>query len=100
MTIRPLSLASVRPEEAPSAPTNPSGEDRSRPEPRSDVHARSQSLALEAANPADWPGPGPIDLAVHDLPHGSSSLEWWYMNSHVVTTDVRHLPFFAAFFLQ
>jgi geranylgeranyl pyrophosphate synthase/predicted secreted hydrolase len=48
----------------------------------------------------DWPGAGPIDLAVHDLPHASSTLEWWYMNSHVVTADGRHLSFFAAFFRQ
>jgi geranylgeranyl pyrophosphate synthase/predicted secreted hydrolase len=56
--------------------------------------------AAEETNPADWPGPGPIDLSVHDLPHASSTLEWWYMNSHVVTTDGRRLSMFAAFFRQ
>ena len=29
---------------------------------------------------ADWPKAGPIDLALHDLPHASSTTEWWYFN--------------------
>lgn len=48
--------------------------------------------------PADWPGPGPIDLAVHDLPHASSTTEWWYLNTHFETPDGRRLSLFAAFF--
>jgi geranylgeranyl pyrophosphate synthase/predicted secreted hydrolase len=48
--------------------------------------------------PKDWPGPGKIDLAVHDLPHLSSATEWWYLNSHFETPDGRHLSLFAAFF--
>jgi geranylgeranyl pyrophosphate synthase/predicted secreted hydrolase len=48
----------------------------------------------------DWPGPGPIDLSIHDLPHASSTTEWWYMNAHVTTTDGRRFSFFAAFFRQ
>ena len=99
MTIRPISLASVRPEEAPSSA---SGEDeRLRSEPKSDLHVRASVTTMnEVGNPADWPGPGPIDLSIHDLPHASSTLEWWYVNSHVVTNDGRHLSFFAAFFRQ
>jgi predicted secreted hydrolase len=50
--------------------------------------------------PDDWPGPGPIDLGVHDLPHASSALEWWYVNTHVETTDGRELGLFAAFFRE
>jgi geranylgeranyl pyrophosphate synthase/predicted secreted hydrolase len=50
--------------------------------------------------PADWPGPGPIDLAVHDLPHASSALEWWYVNTHFETEDGRELAIFAAFFRE
>src|ERR1700723_3110248 len=46
----------------------------------------------------DWPKPGPIDLSVHDAPHGSSSTEWWYLHAHVETDDGRPLSFFAAFF--
>jgi geranylgeranyl pyrophosphate synthase/predicted secreted hydrolase len=46
----------------------------------------------------DWPQTGPIDLALHDPPHKSSTTEWWYMNSHVTTVDGRQLSFFAAFF--
>jgi len=50
------------------------------------------------ARPADWPTPGPIDLARHDLPHRSSLTEWWYTNAHVETLDGRQLSLFAAFF--
>jgi geranylgeranyl pyrophosphate synthase/predicted secreted hydrolase len=47
---------------------------------------------------ADWPESGPIDLAVHDLPHRSSATEWWYVNAHVEAADGRALSLFAAFF--
>ena len=48
--------------------------------------------------PLDWPGPGPIDLRVHDLPHRTSTLEWWYANAHLTTEDGRDISLFAAFF--
>ncbi|HEX4457766.1 MAG TPA: polyprenyl synthetase family protein [Polyangia bacterium] len=48
--------------------------------------------------PADWPQPGPLDLGVHDLPHRSSTTEWWYMNTHFQSADGRRLSPFAAFF--
>ena len=48
--------------------------------------------------PADWPGAGLINLAVHDLPHRSSTTEWWYQNCHFETVDGRQLSLFAAFF--
>ncbi len=60
--------------------------------------------------PADWPAPGPVDLGVHDLPHASSTTEWWYLNGHCVVRsagaasgspvgpDARRYSFFAAFF--
>jgi hypothetical protein len=51
-----------------------------------------------AGFPADWPVAGPVDLAVHDAPHGSSSTEWWYVNAHVVTASGRELSVFASFF--
>ena len=54
--------------------------------------------ALERAS--DWPGAGPIDLETHDLPHASSTLEWWYVNSHLTLEDGRTLAVFAAFFRQ
>ncbi len=47
---------------------------------------------------ADWPGPGDIDLDVHDAPHASASTEWWYVNTHFETDDGRALSLFAAFF--
>ena len=50
--------------------------------------------------PADWPKNGPIDLGVHDLPHSSSTTEWWYLNGHCRTEDGRDFSFFAAFFRQ
>jgi geranylgeranyl pyrophosphate synthase/predicted secreted hydrolase len=48
--------------------------------------------------PADWPSDGPIELAVHDLPHASSTTEWWYVNGHCFAKDERQFAFFAAFF--
>src|SRR5687767_11939293 len=48
--------------------------------------------------PSDWPVPGAIDLALHDLPHASSTTEWWYVNSHLVASDGRPLSLIAAFF--
>ncbi len=53
-----------------------------------------------ADHPLDWPGPGEIDVALHDLPHASSTLEWWYQNAHLVTEDGRRFSVFAAFFRQ
>lgn len=49
-------------------------------------------------NPADWPKDGPIDLTIHDLPHHSSTTEWWYMNSHLKLAEERELSIFASFF--
>lgn len=46
----------------------------------------------------DWPGPGPIDLAVHDLPHASASLEWWYVNCHLRAAGGAEFSLFASFF--
>ena len=48
--------------------------------------------------PADWPADGALDLARHDLPHGSSTTEWWYLNSHLVAPGGREFSVFAAFF--
>jgi geranylgeranyl pyrophosphate synthase/predicted secreted hydrolase len=48
--------------------------------------------------PLDWPKEGPIDLDIQDLPHRSSSTEWWYINSHIETVDGRKLALFASFF--
>jgi geranylgeranyl pyrophosphate synthase/predicted secreted hydrolase len=56
--------------------------------------------ASELRLPADWPRAGPIDLQVHDLPHSSASLEWWYVNAHLETLEGRELGIFAAFFRQ
>lgn len=47
---------------------------------------------------SDWPGPGPIDLAVHDLPHPACGTEWWYVNAHLRTGDGGDFSLFAAFF--
>jgi geranylgeranyl pyrophosphate synthase/predicted secreted hydrolase len=46
----------------------------------------------------DWPGPGPVDLELHDLPHSSSTLEWWYVNGHLTDDLGREFGFFASFF--
>jgi geranylgeranyl pyrophosphate synthase/predicted secreted hydrolase len=48
--------------------------------------------------PADWPEDGPIDLSIHDLPHGSATTEWWYTNGHCIVEGNRRFSYFAAFF--
>jgi geranylgeranyl pyrophosphate synthase/predicted secreted hydrolase len=48
--------------------------------------------------PADWPISGEIDLAIHDLPHKSSTIEWWYVNAHLTSQDDREFSLFASFF--
>lgn len=52
------------------------------------------------ARPADWPPPGPIDLAVHDRPHRSSTTERWYVNAHLTAESGRRYGLFVAFFRQ
>jgi predicted secreted hydrolase len=47
--------------------------------------------------PTDWPANGAIDLALHDLPHGSSTVECWNLNCHLATIKGRHFSLFAAF---
>ncbi len=46
----------------------------------------------------DWPAEGPIDLNIHDLPHHSSTTEWWYMHSHIKVKGGREFSLFASFF--
>lgn len=48
--------------------------------------------------PKDWPKSGPIDLTIHDLPHDSSTTEWWYVNSHIETEDGKEYSLFSSFF--
>jgi geranylgeranyl pyrophosphate synthase/predicted secreted hydrolase len=48
--------------------------------------------------PDDWPGSGAIDLHIQDLPHASSTTEWWYLNTHLTGDDGRAYALFAAFF--
>ncbi len=59
----------------------------------------TQSVSSVQLWPQDWPEPGPIDLAVHDLPHESARVEWWYVNAHVTAADGRPFSLFAAFFV-
>jgi geranylgeranyl pyrophosphate synthase/predicted secreted hydrolase len=69
--------------------------------PRADAAPVSADVRLESdLPPADWPANGPIELQLHDLPHASSTLEWWYVNCHVATSEGRELSLFAAFFRQ
>lgn len=80
---------------APSAKRAPAAPE---PTPRkSDIRAlRRRPAGFEP--PADWPGPGPIDRGIHDLPHASSASEWWYLNTHFELLDGRRCSLFAAFF--
>jgi len=71
-----------------------------------------EDLVMALTEPADenhpdWPSRvGPIDMAVHDLPHASCQTEWWYVNAHVTGVEKgagarsakRDLSFFASFF--
>jgi geranylgeranyl pyrophosphate synthase/predicted secreted hydrolase len=68
--------------------------------PRVTASAATTDVATRSERPLDWPGVGPIDLDVHDLPHASSTTEWWYMNGHATTREGRRFSLFAAFFRQ
>jgi len=48
--------------------------------------------------PKDWPLEGEIDLNIHDLPHESSTTEWWYINSHFEGKNGKSYSMFASFF--
>jgi predicted secreted hydrolase/geranylgeranyl pyrophosphate synthase len=61
------------------------------------VGARIEATEVKQQTP-DWPADGAIDLNVHDLPHASSSTEWWYTNGHCVLDSNRSFAYFAAFF--
>lgn len=65
-----------------------------------DREGRNGRIPRTSKFPRDWPSTGPIDLSIHDLPHASSTTEWWYMNGHCVVDDGREFSFFAAFFRQ
>jgi geranylgeranyl pyrophosphate synthase/predicted secreted hydrolase len=51
-----------------------------------------------SCTPLDWPLPGPLDLAVQDLPHASSTIEWWYLHGHLTLEGDREVSLFAGFF--
>ncbi len=75
-----------------------------RTSPERDRSTRAPSLDVEPAGgggrapPDDWPAPGDIDLAIHDLPHASASIEWWYVKCHLTLSGGVELSLFAAFF--
>ncbi len=48
--------------------------------------------------PDDWLSDGKFNLAIHELPHASSTREWWYVNSHLTTEDGGRFSIFASFF--
>jgi len=47
---------------------------------------------------SDWPPEGDIDLSIHDLPHKSSTTEWWYLHSHLKDNQGREFGLFVSFF--
>ncbi len=53
---------------------------------------------MQFTPPKDWPKDGEIDLKIHDLPHQSSTTEWWYVNSHCKGNDGKDYSIFASFF--
>lgn len=60
--------------------------------------AKKTASKAPAFFPEDWPKEGAIDLKIHDLPHLSSTTEWWYMHSHIKTENDRTFSLFASFF--
>jgi hypothetical protein len=59
---------------------------------------KQHPLPPEVFEIPDWPGPGEIDLTIHDLPHKSSTTEWWYMHAHLPAKNGRNYGLFASFF--
>lgn len=57
-----------------------------------------KDLHANFTRPKDWPQGDSIDLNIHDLPHDSSTTEWWYINSHIVSDDGKKYSVFASFF--
>lgn len=53
---------------------------------------------MKFTNPKDWPEAGEIDLNIHDLPHESSTTEWWYVNAHFTGENEKPYSMFASFF--
>lgn len=62
--------------------------------PISQIEERANLLMY----PSDWPVDGPIDLQVHDKPHASSTIEWWYQNTHLSSSKGNNFSLFASFF--
>jgi geranylgeranyl pyrophosphate synthase/predicted secreted hydrolase len=47
----------------------------------------------------DWPSDeSEISLDIHDLPHSTSNIEWWYCNGHLTDSNHNHYSIFASFF--
>lgn len=74
-------------------------------EPSQSSVSTSQA-ASTSCRPLDWPTPGSIDTAVHDLAHECSNTERWCINGHLTAripsndgTGLveRNFSFFAAF---
>lgn len=61
---------------------------------------RLERAAPPAVLPPDWPGPGPIDLSVHDFAHGSSLLECWYVSARLCIATGEELSLHATFLRQ
>lgn len=61
--------------------------------------SKKSTPSAPAFFPSDWPADGPIDLKIHDLPHASSTTEWWYMHSHIKAGE-RNFSLFASFFVS
>jgi geranylgeranyl pyrophosphate synthase/predicted secreted hydrolase len=59
---------------------------------------KPESKSVISVPPPDWPLSGPIDLDIHDLPHSSAAMEWWYVNTHLLVDAGKQFSLFAAFF--
>ncbi len=60
--------------------------------------SQNEEFNKSAIYPSDWPIDGPINLQQHDLPHASSTIEWWYQNMHLTSKTGQNFSLFASFF--
>ena len=52
-----------------------------------------------SSNHDDWPNVDEeISIDIHDLPHRSSNIEWWYCHCHLTGSNNQPYAIFASFF--
>ena len=63
------------------------------------LEALGKQLVETPLYKSDWPPKHkPLDLELHDLPHASSLIEWWYFHAHLTASDGTPFCIFVALF--